>query len=77
MIFDTRVVSDVIFIGPFDLAKSMNVEFGGEQHESAIAKVLKATKAAGKYAPIFVRCASGRARDVPEWLLTLLIRGSA
>ncbi|KWU44888.1 Phosphoenolpyruvate/pyruvate domain-containing protein [Rhodotorula sp. JG-1b] len=48
---------DVIFIGPFDLAKSMNVEFGGEQHESAIAKVLKATKAAGKYASIF--CLNG------------------
>lgn len=37
----------------------MNVEFGGEQHENAIAKVLKATKAAGKYASIFVGCASG------------------
>lgn len=48
----------MIFIGPFDLAKSMNVEFGGEKHESAIAKVLKATKAAGKYASIFVRCTS-------------------
>ncbi|GAA5978324.1 hypothetical protein JCM10908_004314 [Rhodotorula pacifica] len=48
---------DVLFIGPFDLAKSMNVEFGGEEHQSAIAKVLKATKSAGKYASIF--CLSG------------------
>lgn len=33
----------------------MNVEFGGDEHENAIDKVLKATKAAGKYASIFVR----------------------
>lgn len=49
------VASDVLFIGPFDLANSLNVKFGGEEHESAIASILRATKAAGKYAGIFVR----------------------
>lgn len=44
-----------MFIGPFDLAKSMQVQFGGDEHEKAIATVLKATQAAGKYASIFVR----------------------
>ncbi|POY70146.1 hypothetical protein BMF94_6729 [Rhodotorula taiwanensis] len=49
--------ADVMFIGPFDLAKSMQVQFGGDEHEKAIATVLKATQAAGKYASIF--CLSG------------------
>ncbi|GAA6016252.1 hypothetical protein JCM8202_005537 [Rhodotorula sphaerocarpa] len=49
--------ADVLFIGPFDLANSLNVKFGGEEHESAIASILRATKAAGKYAGIF--CLSG------------------
>jgi 4-hydroxy-2-oxoheptanedioate aldolase len=31
----------------------MNVEFGGEEHEAAIAKILAAAKAAGKIAAIF------------------------
>ncbi|GAA6038061.1 hypothetical protein JCM8097_007525 [Rhodosporidiobolus ruineniae] len=48
---------DVVFIGPFDLAKSMDVPFGGEKHEAAIARILKATKDAGKVASIF--CMSG------------------
>ncbi|GAA5874317.1 hypothetical protein JCM8547_007561 [Rhodosporidiobolus lusitaniae] len=49
--------ADVIFVGPFDLAKSMDVEFGSEKHEAAIARILKATKDAGKIASIF--CMSG------------------
>ncbi|RXK37493.1 2,4-dihydroxyhept-2-ene-1,7-dioic acid aldolase [Tremella mesenterica] len=48
---------DVIFIGPFDLSKFLGCEFGGEVHEAAIAKILKAAKAAGKTAAIF--CTSG------------------
>lgn len=50
--------ADVVFVGPFDLAKSMDVEFGGDKHQAAVARVLKATKAAGKVASIF--CASSR-----------------
>lgn len=48
---------DILFVGPFDLAKSMDVEFGGKEHNDAVAKVLKATHAAGKKAAIF--CVSG------------------
>lgn len=48
--------ADVVFVGPFDLAKSMDVEFGGDKHQAAVARVLKATKVAGKVASIF--CAS-------------------
>lgn len=44
---------DVLFVGPFDLAKSMNIEFGGSEHEDAIAKTLKACKDNGKKAAIF------------------------
>ncbi|ORY44660.1 Pyruvate/Phosphoenolpyruvate kinase-like domain-containing protein [Leucosporidium creatinivorum] len=48
---------DVLFVGPFDLAKSMDIKFGSDEHEAAIARILKATKAAGKVASIF--CMSG------------------
>ncbi|KAK7441770.1 hypothetical protein VKT23_009207 [Stygiomarasmius scandens] len=48
---------DVAFIGPFDLAVSMGVEFGGPEHEAAIAKILAACKKAGKVAAIF--CLTG------------------
>lgn len=40
-------------IGPFDLSKFMQVEFGGKEHEAAIAKILAAAKAANKIAAIF------------------------
>ena len=40
-------------IGPFDLSKFLDVQFGGEKHEAAIQKTLKAAKAAGKTAAIF------------------------
>lgn len=42
-----------LMAGPFDLAKSMDIEFGGDEHEDAIAKVLKVSKANGKKAAIF------------------------
>ncbi|RSH79492.1 uncharacterized protein EHS24_001544 [Apiotrichum porosum] len=48
---------DVLFVGPFDLAKSMNIKFGSEEHEAGIAKVLAETHAAGKKAAIF--CMTG------------------
>ncbi|KAG7447317.1 Phosphoenolpyruvate/pyruvate domain-containing protein [Guyanagaster necrorhizus] len=48
---------DVAFIGPFDLAVSMGVEFGGVEHEAAISKILEACKKAGKSAAIF--CLTG------------------
>ncbi|KAJ4418588.1 hypothetical protein N0V82_005474 [Gnomoniopsis sp. IMI 355080] len=48
---------DVLFIGPFDLAKQMGVERGGEEHEAAIARILKAAKGAGKTAAFF--CTNG------------------
>ena len=46
---------DVLFVGPFDLAKSMDIEFGGKEHEDAIAKTLKACKDNKKYAAIFCK----------------------
>ncbi|CAH0020844.1 unnamed protein product [Clonostachys rhizophaga] len=49
---------DVLLIGPFDLAKQMNVVRGGEEHEAAIQRTLKAAKAAGKKAAIF--CSNGQ-----------------
>ncbi|WVQ62055.1 uncharacterized protein L199_000189 [Kwoniella botswanensis] len=49
---------DVLFIGPFDLSKQLNVQFGGEEHEAAIAKTLKAAHDAGKVAAIF--CSNGQ-----------------
>jgi 4-hydroxy-2-oxoheptanedioate aldolase len=48
---------DLLFIGPFDLSKFLNVQFGGEEHEAAIARILKAAHAAGKTAGIF--CTNG------------------
>ncbi|PYH84760.1 dihydroxyhept-2-ene-1,7-dioic acid aldolase [Aspergillus uvarum CBS 121591] len=48
---------DGILIGPFDLAKQLNVTRGGEEHEAAIKRILAATKAAGKRAAIF--CTGG------------------
>ncbi|PBK92698.1 Phosphoenolpyruvate/pyruvate domain-containing protein [Armillaria gallica] len=48
---------DIAFIGPFDLAVSMGVEFGGEEHEAAISRILDACKKAGKAAAIF--CLTG------------------
>lgn len=48
---------DVLFIGPYDLSKQMNVPFGGEEHQAAIARTLAAAHAAGKTAAIF--CANG------------------
>ncbi|KAJ7057976.1 Phosphoenolpyruvate/pyruvate domain-containing protein [Mycena amicta] len=48
---------DATFIGPFDLAVSMGVEFGGSEHESAITRILEETHKAGKIAGIF--CLTG------------------
>ncbi|KAL0565610.1 hypothetical protein V5O48_016414 [Marasmius crinis-equi] len=48
---------DVAFIGPFDLSISMGVEFGGEEHEAAISKILAACKKHKKCAAIF--CLNG------------------
>lgn len=42
-----------VVLGPFDLAKQMGVERGGEEHEAAIARILKAAKGAGKTAAFF------------------------
>jgi 4-hydroxy-2-oxoheptanedioate aldolase len=47
---------DVLFIGPFDLAKQMGVTRCGEEHEAAIQRVLAAAHASGKKAAIFCRC---------------------
>ncbi|KAI1266073.1 Pyruvate/Phosphoenolpyruvate kinase-like domain-containing protein [Xylariaceae sp. FL1019] len=48
---------DVLLIGPFDLAKQLNVTHGGQEHEAAITRILKGAKSAGKIAAIF--CTSG------------------
>jgi hypothetical protein len=39
--------------GPFDLAKQMGVERGGDEHEAAIQRTLKAAHVSGKKAAIF------------------------
>ncbi|CAK5274163.1 unnamed protein product [Mycena citricolor] len=52
-------------IGPFDLATSMNVEFGGEEHEAAMAKVVTACKKAGKVAAIFCMPSAASLSHVP------------
>lgn len=59
-------LTDSLFVGPFDLAKSMDVEFGGDAHQAAVARILKATKAAGKVASIF--CASSFTVSFPHAL---------
>ena len=46
---------DVLFIGPFDLAKQMGVTRGSEEHEAAIGRILAAARQAGKKAAIFCR----------------------
>lgn len=48
---------DVLFVGPFDLSKSMNVPFGSQEHQDAIARILKAAHDNGKTAAIF--CSNG------------------
>ncbi|PLB42014.1 HpcH/HpaI aldolase family protein [Aspergillus candidus] len=48
---------DGVLIGPFDLAKQMGVVRGGDEHEAAIQRILKAAKSAGKTAAIF--CTNG------------------
>lgn len=47
-------------IGPFDLAKQMGVTRGGEEHEAAIQRILKAAKTAGKKAAIFCKSRPGK-----------------
>jgi 2-keto-3-deoxy-L-rhamnonate aldolase RhmA len=42
--------------GPFDLAKQMKVQHGGQEHEAAIKRTLDAAHAAGKTAAIFCEC---------------------
>ncbi|CAI4211282.1 unnamed protein product [Parascedosporium putredinis] len=48
---------DILLIGPFDLAKQLNVTWGGPEHEAAIARVLKAAQDNSKKAAIF--CTNG------------------
>ncbi|KAJ6015966.1 Phosphoenolpyruvate/pyruvate domain-containing protein [Penicillium herquei] len=48
---------NLLFIGPFNLSKQMNVTRGGEEHEAAIQRVLTAAHFAGKKATIF--CTDG------------------
>ncbi|RAL01124.1 HpcH/HpaI aldolase family protein [Aspergillus ibericus CBS 121593] len=48
---------DVLFIGPFDLAKQMGVRRGSDEHERAIQRVLDAARRFGKTAAIF--CTDG------------------
>lgn len=45
--------------GPFDLAKQMGVERGGQEHEAAIERILKAAKGAGKIAAFFCEFSTG------------------
>ena len=46
---------DVLFIGPFDLAKQTGVVRGGEEHEGFIQRTLAAAHGAGKKAAIFCK----------------------
>jgi len=52
-----RAAGPKLIPGPYDLSKFMNVQFGGEEHEAAIARVLKAAHDAGKTAAIFCELA--------------------
>ena len=61
--------------GPFDLSKHMGVERGGQEHEAAIERILKATKSAGKKAAIF--CERISMLDVGVRLTDLLLQASA
>jgi 4-hydroxy-2-oxoheptanedioate aldolase len=61
---------DVLLIGPFDLAKQMGVVRGGDEHEAAIQRILKATKAAGKTAAIFCMFPLFELCCVGVWLMT-------
>lgn len=45
--------TDKTYAGPFDLAKQMGVERGGEEHEAAIERIKKAAQANGKIAAMF------------------------
>lgn len=51
---------DVLFIGPFDMAKQMGLERGGPEHEAAIQRVLAAAHNAGKKAAIFCESSNGK-----------------
>lgn len=48
---------DILFIGPFDLALNLGVNFGGDAHEEAIQKVLTISHKYGKKAAIY--CTNG------------------
>ena len=61
--FALSVRHNKLIIGPYDLSKFMNVEFGGEKHEAAIAKVLEAAHKNGKIAAIFCK-SNALTRDV-------------
>lgn len=52
-----RTTAETSSLGPYDLSKFMNVEFGGKEHEEAIQRILDAAHKAGKTAAIF--CTSG------------------
>ncbi|KLO09963.1 Phosphoenolpyruvate/pyruvate domain-containing protein [Schizopora paradoxa] len=53
---------DVLFIGPFDLSLSLGVPFGGEAHQSAIARVLEVSHKYGKKAAIY--CVDGAQAEI-------------
>lgn len=57
---------DLLFTGPFDLAKSMDVPFGSEEHEAAIARTLKAAHDHGKKAAIFCMDGAQAARRIDQ-----------
>ncbi|KAL4928951.1 HpcH/HpaI aldolase family protein [Aspergillus undulatus] len=57
---------DGVLIGPFDLAKQIGVQRGGEEHEAAIQRILKAAKAAGKTAAIFCSDGSDAQRRIQQ-----------
>jgi len=46
---------DALFVGPFDLANSMGVAPGGDDHHAAITHVIEASIAAGQRAGVFCR----------------------
>lgn len=48
-------LTDQYKLGPFDLAKQMGVERGGEEHEAAIARIKKAAQENGKTAAMFCK----------------------
>lgn len=67
---------DMLFVGPFDLAKSMDIKFGGDEHEEAIEKVRVTAKKNGKKSAIFCKSTSNSCDRSTAWADIRYVRSS-